>query len=346
MKSLAAKHHPLSAAARQVQLLEDPDHDIPGFQETLERHGIRSLRSTALGTLQVNIGKMCNQTCVHCHVDAGPDRKERMDRPTMEACLQAIDAHQIGIVDITGGAPEMHPDFRWFVAEVRKRGARIIVRCNLTIIVSNKKYRDLPEFYRSHGVEVVCSLPFYTAGRTDRQRGDGVFERSIEALRLLNAVGYGTGDSGKVLNMVYNPAGAFLPGSQSDLELQFKKALLKDHGIRFDALFTITNLPISRFLEHLQNSGNYEEYMEKLVNAFNPVTVEGLMCRTMVSVGHDGILYDCDFNQMLEMPLSAGMPRHISDLSNASVIGRNIVTGRHCFGCTAGAGSSCGGATT
>ena len=346
MKSLSATHHPLSIAAQQVRLLEDPEAPGPLFDGMLARHGARPLKAECLGALQVNIGKMCNQTCVHCHVDAGPDRKERMSREVMEDCLRAVDAHRIGIVDITGGAPEMHPDLRWFVEQCTAHGAHAIVRCNLTIILANKKYRDLPEFYRKHKAEVVCSLPFYTAGRTDRQRGDGVFESSIKALKMLNAVGYGTGEEGLLLNMVYNPAGAFLPGSQADLEEQFKKTLKEEHGIVFDRLFAITNLPISRFLDYLQKSGHYADYMEKLVNAFNPAAVEGVMCRTMISVGHDGGLYDCDFNQMLELPLSAGMPRHIRDLADAHVDGRAIVTGRHCYGCTAGAGSSCGGATT
>ncbi|MCB0770837.1 MAG: arsenosugar biosynthesis radical SAM protein ArsS, partial [Flavobacteriales bacterium] len=284
MKSLSAAHHPLSIAARQVQFLENESGPVPRFQEALLAHGVKPMRAYSLDTLQVNIGKMCNQTCAHCHVDAGPDRKERMDRETMEACLRAVEFHRIRTVDITGGAPEMHPDFRWFVQEIRQRNAHVIVRCNLTIIVANKKYHDLPEFYRANRAEVICSLPFYTAERTDRQRGNGVFEQSIRALRMLNAVGYGSGLDGLKLNMVYNPAGAFLPGGQVELGSQFKKALYVDHGIRFDALFAITNLPISRFLDYLVKSGNYEGYMEKLVQAFNPVAVDGVMCRTMLSV--------------------------------------------------------------
>ena len=309
------------------------------------KHGLGTLRATSLETLQVNIGRMCNQTCVHCHVDAGPDRKEKMDREVMGHCLKAIEAHGIKTVDITGGAPEMHPDFRWFAEECHARGAHVIVRCNLTIIVANKKYHDLPAFYKKIDAEVICSLPFYTAGRTDKQRGDGVFESSMKALEMLNAEGYGMG-KGLVLNMVYNPAGAFLPGDQAELEKQFKRSLLADHGIRFDKLFAITNLPISRFLDYLQKGGHYEEYMEKLMGAFNPTAVEGVMCRTMVSVGYDGNLFDCDFNQMLEIPLALGMPRHIRELAHANVAGRRIITGRHCYGCTAGAGSSCGGSIT
>lgn len=346
MKSLASTDHPLSLAARQVERLEDPDAPLQRFEDALKRTGHDSIRATSFGTLQVNIGKMCNQTCAHCHVDAGPDRKERMDRSTMQLCLDAMEAHGVSILDITGGAPEMHPDFRWFVEKARARHIHVMVRCNLTIILANGKYHDLPEFYRKNAVEVVCSLPFYTADRTDRQRGSGVFDRSIQALRMLNTSGYGKGDAKLVLNLVYNPAGAFLPGPQSELELQFKRKLWADHGVTFDYLLAITNLPISRFLEHLQRSGQYITYMEKLVNAFNPVSVDGVMCRTMISVGYDGLLYDCDFNQMLELPLSPGMPVHVEQLVTMNVVGRRIMTGRHCFGCTAGAGSSCGGATT
>lgn len=345
MRTLNALHHPLSAAARQVQLLEDAGSGLPHFEEQLVRSGLGTLTAYALDTLQVNMGKMCNQTCTHCHVDAGPDRKEKIDRATLEDCLRAVEAQRIRTVDLTGGAPEMHPDFRWFVEELKKRGAHVMVRCNLTIILANKKYHDLPAFFRQHSVEVVSSLPFYTADRTDRQRGKGVFEHSIEALRMLNAVGYGKGDEHLKLDLVYNPAGAFLPGSQEELERQFKKELHEKHGIVFDRLFAITNLPISRFLDYLQRSGKYEDYMEKLLNAFNPAAVEGVMCRSMISVGYDGLLFDCDFNQMLELPLSAGMPRHIRDLGSSQVVGRRITTGRHCYGCTAGAGSSCGGAT-
>jgi len=344
MKTLASTHHAFSAAQRQVDLLEDPANDAPHFADRLRDAGLGTLTATGLDTLQVNLGKMCNQTCVHCHVDAGPDRKERMSHAIMEDCLLALDRHPFKTVDMTGGAPEMHPDFRWFVEQCKAKGVHVMVRCNLTIILANKKYHDLPEFFRTHAVEVVCSLPFYTADRTDRQRGEGVFESSIKALRMLNAVGYGEEGSGLVLNMVYNPAGAFLPGSQAGLETQFKQVLLRDHGIHFNKLFAITNLPISRFLDYLMKSGNYEGYMEKLVSAFNPVAVEGVMCRTMLSVSYDGRIYDCDFNQMLELPLSNGSPGHIGDFAPAALLDRVITVGRHCFGCTAGAGSSCGGA--
>jgi len=345
MKSLNATHHPLSATAQQRHVLEDPKLVLPYFTERLERSDLPVLVANTLDVLQVNLGRMCNQTCTHCHVDAGPDRNERMSREIMLDCLTAVKAHGIRTVDMTGGAPEMHPDFRWFVEQCTDLGTQVMVRCNLTIILANKKYHDLPEFYKKHKVEVVSSLPFYTADRTDRQRGKGVFEHSVEALKMLNAVGYGVEGSGLKLDLVYNPAGAFLPGSQTELEAQFKRSLMADHGIVFNNLFAITNLPISRFLEHLVRTEQYLDYMEKLVNAFNPQAVAGVMCRNMISVSHDGSIYDCDFNQMLEMPLSAGMPEQIAELAKANVIGRKIATGRHCFGCTAGAGSSCGGAT-
>lgn len=343
MKSLLAQQALLSAASEQRRVLEDPGSALPFFAKKLAESGLPELRATELEVLQLNLGRMCNQTCVHCHVDAGPDRKERMSREVMEDCLRSLGAHPVRTVDLTGGAPEMHPDFRWFVERLSETGCHIIVRCNLTIILANKKYHDLAEFYRKHRVEVVSSLPFYTADHTDRQRGKGVFEHSIEALKMLNAVGYGMPDSDLELNLVYNPAGAFLPGSQDELEKQFKRSLMADHGIQFHKLFAITNLPISRFLEYLVRTEHYVGYMERLVNAFNPAAVAGVMCRNMVSVSHDGSIYDCDFNQMLDLPLSAGMPRHIRDLADANVAGRLIVTGRHCYGCTAGAGSSCGG---
>jgi radical SAM/Cys-rich protein len=239
----------------------------------------------------------------------------------------------------------MNPDFRWFLEECRRLGKKIMVRCNLTIIVANPKYHDLPEFYRRHQVEVVSSLPFYNAERTDRQRGKGVFESSIQALHMLNAVGYGKEGSGLVLSLVYNPAGAFLPATQASLEKQFKKALLEEFGIRFNHLFAITNMPVSRFLDFLLQSGNYEGYMEKLVNAFNAQAATSVMCRNTISVGWDGYLYDCDFNQMLELQVEAPSSTHISQFNLDELNKRDIVLNQHCYGCTAGAGSSCGGAT-
>lgn len=236
----------------------------------------------------------------------------------------------------------MNPHFRWFTEEISKLGRHIIVRCNLTIIRANKKYLDLPDFYKKHGVEVVSSLPSYTPNHTDRQRGDGVFEDSIKALQMLNAVGYGKKETGLVLNLVYNPAGAFLPPSQASLEKEYRKVLSDKYDIEFNNLFAITNLPISRYLDYLLASGNYRGYMEKLVNAYNPVAASNVMCRTTISVGWDGYLYDCDFNQMLELKVNA-QSQHIGDYITESLNARTIITGQHCYGCTAGAGSSCGG---
>lgn len=343
MKSLKAQGHSLAAAQYQQDVLESIA--MMPFQQKMEGIGLLPLRPTGIGIFQVNLGKMCNQTCRHCHVDAGPDRKEIMTRETMQQCLDVLQANpELKTVDLTGGAPEMNPDFRWFVAEISKLGRHIIVRCNLTIIVANKKYNDLPQFYSHHGVEVVSSLPFYAKDRTDRQRGDGVFEDSIKALQLLNAVGYGREGSGLKLNLVYNPAGAFLPPAQQALEAEFKHELLKKFGILFNDLYVITNMPISRYLDYLLSSGNYERYMEKLIAAFNPAAAQQVMCRNTISVGWDGFLYDCDFNQMLELKISGGS-HHISVYNADRLQNRTIVIGQHCYGCTAGSGSSCGGAT-
>ncbi|WP_084443359.1 arsenosugar biosynthesis radical SAM (seleno)protein ArsS [Hymenobacter roseosalivarius] len=347
MKSLKATGHQLANPAFQLTVLSREEADsqhLPRFHAKLRGAGLFPLTPVAPAVLQINVGKMCNQVCKHCHVDAGPDRKEIMTRATMQLCLHALAQSNIPTVDLTGGAPEMNPDFRWFVEQISQLGRQVLVRCNLTIIVANKKYHDLPEFFKKHGVEVVSSLPFYSAAKTDSQRGDGVFEDSIKALKMLNAVGYGQEGSGLVLNLVYNPAGAFLPGSQKGLQDQFKKVLLKDHGLVFNELFAITNLPVSRYLDYLIESGNYAGYMDKLVNAFNPVAAAGVMCRTTISVGWDGGLYDCDFNQMLDLYVASPV-QHIRHFDAAALSRRAIVVNQHCYGCTAGAGSSCGGAT-
>jgi radical SAM/Cys-rich protein len=264
----------------------------------------------------------------------------------MQQCIDVLKTNpQLKTVDLTGAAPEMNPGFRWFVEEIKKLDRHVMVRCNLTIILANKKYHDLPQFYKQHKIEVVSSLPFYTQDRTDRQRGNGVFEDSIKALQMLNEVGYGKEETGLILNLVYNPAGAFLPPSQQSLKKEYKQVLMERYSIEFNNLFAITNLPISRFLDYLLTSGNYETYMEKLVDAYNSVAVPNVMCRNTISIGWDGYLYDCDFNQMLELKVSCNS-RHISDFNTAELNQRNIVIGQHCYGCTAGAGSSCGGAVT
>lgn len=348
VKSLKAQHNILADAQEQIDILEhgihhDDSFKLVPFQQKLEEVGLYPLIPTGIEIFQVNMGKMCNQVCKHCHVDAGPDRKEIMTRETMQQCLDVLAQSNIRTVDLTGGAPELNPHFRWFVEEIKKLNKHIIVRCNLTIILANPRFNDLPEFYRKHGIEVVSSLPFYTADRTNRQRGDGVFEDSIKALQLLNAVGYGKEDPGLVLNLVYNPAGAFLPPSQGSLEQEFRKELAQHFGISFNHLFAITNMPISRYLDYLLKTGNYEQYMLKLTAAFNPVAALNVMCRNTISIGWDGFLYDCDFNQMLEMKVACG-GNHISQFDPAILNGRSIVVNQHCFGCTAGSGSSCGGA--
>ena len=348
IKSLQAQHHALSIATEQLDILEHGDgvnayRSVP-FQQKMEAIGLYPLQPIGIVIFQVNVGKMCNQVCKHCHVDAGPDRKEIMTRETMLQCLNAIAKNpSIHTVDLTGGAPEMNPLFRWFVEEISKLGKKIIVRCNLTIILANKKYYDLPAFFKLHRVEVVSSLPSFTADRTNRQRGDGVFEDSVLALQMLNAVGYGQEGTGLVLDLVYNPAGAFLPPNQDMLQKEYQKELFERHGIVFNQLFAITNMPISRYLVYLLNSGNYEKYMEKLLDAFNPAAAAGVMCRNTISIGWDGYLYDCDFNQMLELKVEPKSTQHVRSFDIEKLSNRSIVLNQHCFGCTAGAGSSCGG---
>lgn len=291
---------------------------------------------------QINVGKLCNMSCRHCHVDAGPDRLvENMDRATMELCLAALDRLGADAVDITGGAPELNPHFRWLVDEIVARGKHVMDRCNLTVLTL-PKYQDLPVWLADRGVEVVCSLPHHRKPNTDAQRGDGTYDRSIAALRALNAAGYGEGDPRRKLTVMHNPAGAFLPGGQASMEREWKQSLERNHGVRFDRLIALNNMPISRFLEWLDQKGQAQAYMDTLTSAFNPAAVDGLMCRNTVSIGWDGRVYDCDFNQMLELPVRGRV--HVRDLATGS-LGR-VVTGRHCFGCTAGAGSSCGGATS
>ncbi len=346
IKSLKAQNNTLSDTFIQLQVLNTPAGSgkvFPSFKDKIKESGFSKFSPTKIEILQINVGKMCNQVCKHCHVDAGPDRKEIMTRDTMEHCLAALEGSAITTVDLTGGAPEMNPDFRWFVTEITKLGKKVIVRCNLTIIVANPKYYDLPDFFKENHVEVASSLPHFSAKRTDSQRGDGVFVASIKALQMLNAVGYGIVNSGLILNLIYNPGGAFLPGSQSSLEKEFKTRLSRDYGINFTNLFAITNLPISRFLDYLVSSGNYDAYMEKLVNAYNPAAVGNVMCRNTVSVGWDGYLFDCDFNQMLDLKLKDPTSIHIADYNNEVLTNREIIVNQHCYGCTAGAGSSCGG---
>jgi len=291
--------------------------------------------------LQVNVGKLCNQACKHCHVDASPLRTEIMSREVIDDCLNVLRRYKIPTLDITGGAPEMIPDFRYFVTEAAKTGAKIIVRHNLTVMFEENN-ADLPEFFAENEVEVVSSLPYFLPTQTDAQRGRGVFDKSIEALKKLNSLGYGV-DKNLVLNLVYNPVGAFLPPAQAAVEADFKRELKTRYGIVFNNLFTITNMPIARYLDWLRRSNNEASYMQKLINAFNPATIDGLMCRNLVSVDWTGKLYDCDFNQMLDLSVKDGVPQTIAEFDPGKLANRLIATGAHCFGCTAGAGSSCGG---
>lgn len=341
LKSLHARQNSLSNTDRQLEILSNgifENGELPRFIDRIDQ----KLSPKKLEILQINMGYMCNQVCAHCHVDAGPDRKEIMTRKTLQMCLDICKNHRISTLDLTGGAPEMNPHFRWFVEESSTHVDDLIVRSNLTILTANKTYKELPEFFAKHNVHVVSSLPFYRRNKTDRQRGDGVFDKSIKALQTLNALGYGQPNSKLQLDLVYNPAGAFLPGDQKELEADFKKALLEDFGIVFNQLYTITNMPISRFLDYLLATENYEDYMRELVLAYNPTALENVMCTNTLSVGWDGSLYDCDFNQMLDLKIN-GPIDHISGYK-PEINKRSIRVSQHCYGCTAGAGSSCQGA--
>lgn len=322
------------------------------FYKTLSEKRI-SLPPSKIETLQINITKLCNQTCLHCHVDASPKRKEQMDLDSINQCLEILAANpEIKNLDLTGGAPELNPHFDYFVEEARKLNKHVMVRHNLTVTIDgnpvtgeNKEY--LPKFYAKNQVEVISSLPYYQEYFTDKQRGKGVFEKSIESILLLNKEGFGKEGTGLELNFVYNPVGAFLPASQENLQADFKRELYKKYEIEFNKLFVITNMPINRFKQQLKRLGAYDEYMTKLVNAFNPSAAEGVMCRSLISVSHDGSIYDCDFNQMLEMDVVLDHePMTIFNFDYYKLTKREIMFGSHCYGCTAGSGSSCGGTTT
>ncbi len=347
--SLHRRHSPLASPLYQIAKLEaiDLSHapQRGNFAATLIANQWQHLRPVKLEIFQINVGKLCNMSCRHCHVDAGPDRREIMTRETIDACLHALDQTSAHTVDITGGAPELNPHFRYLVDQCVARGKQVIDRCNLTVLFL-PGMQDLPEWFAERGVELVCSLPHYRQRNTDAQRGDGTFEKSIEVLRRLNTAGYGQGDPTRRLTLMSNPVGAFLSNNQTRLEQEWKTGLQKYYGVTFDRLITLNNMPISRYLEWLEQSGNLQQYMELLVNAFNPATVAGLMCRNTLSISWDGRLFDCDFNQMLELEIqsSTGQPSHIRDFNLEQLAQRQIVTNRHCFGCTAGAGSSCGGA--
>jgi radical SAM/Cys-rich protein len=324
---------------------------LPSFEEKLAEHGL-DLAPLGVETLQVNVTRLCNQACHHCHVDASPKRTEQMSRATVDRCLEILARNPaVTKLDITGGAPELNPHFDYFVGAARALGKHVMVRHNLTVTIdgnpqTGESKRYLPEFFARHRVEVISSLPYYQEFFTDKQRGNGVFKKSVESLRLLNEQGYGKSDGrGLTLNLVYNPVGAFLPAPQESLDRQFKKELEAKFGVVFNGLFTITNMPINRFKKDLERLGAYDEYMTRLVNAFNPAAARGVMCRSLISVGHDGSLYDCDFNQMLDLNLSGESGGTVFDFDLDKLLNRKIIFGQHCYGCAAGAGSSCGGAT-
>jgi len=369
--TLYRQGNPLAESSRQLEILEgDASSEHKTFGQVLQEHDCEPLRASGIEALQINVGKLCNMTCAHCHVDAGPDRRESMSREVAEAVINVLAQTDIPTLDITGGAPEMNPNFRWLVQQARQLGRQVIDRCNLTILLA-PGFTDLPEFLAEHQVEIVASLPCYLEENCDAQRGDGVFQQSIEALRRLNELGYGqanslsqyhVGDvqrprnpeqpnsygtcskSERTLTLVYNPIGPSLPPPQEELEETYRRELLARYGIAFTRLYTITNIPISRFLDDLLRNARYDEYMQKLIDAFNPAAVEGVMCRTTLSVDWQGRLFDCDFNQMLELGIEPDMPQDIREFDLSQLVQRRIMTGRHCFGCTAGAGSGCQGA--
>jgi radical SAM/Cys-rich protein len=343
------------------------DHRLRATPKTSAGHGVRHivdqwdfaetvrssegdgvLNALDVNVLQVNVGKLCNQACQHCHVEAGPKRTEQMTQDTAQRVVQLMDASpSIHTLDLTGGAPELNPSFRYLVREAHQRNVQVIDRCNLTVLFEPGQ-ADTARFLADHQVEVVASLPCYSLENVEKQRGKGVFGKSIRALQWLNTLGYGGDATGLRLNLVYNPLGAFLPPEQQGLEKDYKSQLLEHFGIVFNQLYTITNMPIKRFADQLIRQNKVQSYMDLLVNSFNRQTVEGLMCRRQISIGWDGVMYDCDFNQMLELPVGLSIdesrPTVFDVASLDDLVGRRIVTGGHCFGCTAGAGSSCGGA--
>lgn len=350
VRSLLSRGDDLSSPARQLAVLDGLPLEHGGrsadFDASIAAAGHPEFVPGELEIFQINVGKLCNMTCRHCHVDAGPDRTvENMSRETIDLCLEALDRTSAHTVDITGGAPELNPHFRYLVDECVARGKHVIDRCNLTVLLL-PKMGDLPAFFADRGVEVVCSLPHHRPRNTDAQRGEGTYDKSIRALKLLNEHGYGTGDSKRTLTLMTNPAGAFLAPDQAATQAQWKRSLERTHGVQFDRLIALNNMPVSRYLEWLDATGNLQGYMETLLGAFNPGAVDGVMCRNTVSIGWDGRVFDCDFNQMLEMDAvdRTGNALHVRDLGPGSG-DRVIRTARHCYGCTAGAGSSCGGAT-
>ena len=348
--SMSSRGTPLVRPEEQFRILDSVDvwqgpTGTGRFDYDLQASGWKELLPDTLEIVQINLGKLCNMTCRHCHVDAGPDRtEENMDRATVEACLELIDQCGAKVVDLTGGAPELNPHFKYIVDECVRRGIHVMDRCNLTILMT-RRYRHLPEWFAERGVEVICSLPHYRELGTDAQRGKGTYTKSLQALHSLNSAGYGLGNKKLVLTLVTNPVGAFLAGQQSSLEREWKAALASNHGVYFDRLLTLNNMPISRYLEWLLETNQVDRYLNRLVTAFNSGTIAGLMCRNTLSISWDGSLYDCDFNQQLDMTMDLpGHVPHVSDFDLEAWKTHVIRTRRHCYGCTAGAGSGCGGA--
>ena len=344
LKTLHRTGNSLASPSEQLHILQDRQRcAATPFNEKLGASGVSELHRRKLTALQINVGKVCNQTCTHCHVDAGPDRRESMTHETARHVINFLSRSEVKTLDITGGAPEMNPNFRMLVSEATKLDKEIIDRCNLTILLANG-FTDLPEFFAEQQVNIVASLPCYLEENCDAQRGSGVFAKSIEAIRKLNDVGYAQPDSKLNLDLVYNPTGLGLPPEQHKLEASYKSELDERFGIQFNKLLTITNMPISRFLDDLLRQGKYEEYLLKLINSFNPNTLDNLMCRSLLSVDWNGFIYDCDFNQMLDLAIADGDGRlHISQLTDDLLSDRAIRVANHCYGCTAGCGSSCGG---
>lgn len=337
----SVKVHPSSIGTEALRVVSSGL--TTGFHQTINACGLEPLVRAPLTQLQINVGRLCNQACEHCHVEAGPKRTEIMSAEVAERIVTWAQANNIESVDFTGGAPEMNPSFRYMVDAFSKMGASIIVRCNLTVLFEPGQ-EDTAEFFAQRGINVVCSLPCYTKDNVEAQRGKGVFDKSIRGLQKLNALGYGT-DKDKMLDLVYNPGGAFLPPNQIELDQDYRERLKADFGIQYNNLFTLANLPINRFRHYLSRTGQLDDYQQLLVDNFNPETVPALMCRHLVSVDWLGRTFDCDFNQMLDMPLGGVREhRYLWDLDASSLTGEDIAVASHCYGCTAGSGSSCGGA--
>jgi radical SAM/Cys-rich protein len=319
--------------------------DSPSFAGKIREINMSPLCAKGIEIFQINTGRRCNLSCRHCHVNAGPQRTEIMSKPVLDKCLEILSSFPISTIDITGGSPEMNPNLEWFIGEAARLNRRLIVRSNLTLLLE-EPYRHFIDVFAQNKVEIVTSLPDYLETKSDRQRGKGVFGKVIGALRELNSRGYGMKDSGLLIDIVHNPVGAYLPGPQAALEHEYHERLLTEQGVRFNQLFCLTNLPVGRYLDYLIESGNFEEYLSALCHSFNPAAVKNVMCLTMLSVGWDGSLYDCDFNQMLDLTVNSGAPASIMDFDMDKLKNREIVINNHCYGCVAGCGSSCQGVTT